>query len=35
MTNLNSFPIILILSYLAIPFFLVFRPLTQNIKNEN
>jgi len=35
MTNLNSFPIILILSYLAIPFFLVFRPLTQNIKDEN
>lgn len=35
MSNLNSFPIILVFSYLAIPFFLVFKPFTLEIKNEN
>jgi len=35
MSKLNSFPIILILSYLTIPFFLVFKPFTLKNKNEN
>ncbi|MCW8802829.1 MAG: hypothetical protein OQK57_00390 [Ignavibacteriaceae bacterium] len=35
MSNLNSFPIILVFSYLAIPFFLVFKPFTLEIKDEN
>ena len=35
MSNLNSFPIILVFSYLAIPFFLVFKPFTLDIKDEN
>jgi hypothetical protein len=35
MTKLNSFPIILILSYLSIPFFLVFKPFTLKNKDEN
>ena len=34
-TTLNSFPIILLLSYLAIPYFLVFKPFTLSSKNEN
>ena len=32
---LNSFPIILVLSYLSIPYFLVFKPFTIKSKNEN
>lgn len=35
MIKLNSFPIILILSYLTIPFFLVYKPFTLKIKDEN
>lgn len=35
MSNLNSFPIILVFSYLAIPFFLVFKPFNLEIKDEN
>ena len=35
MSKLNSFPIILILSYLTVPFFLVFKPFTLKIKDEN
>ena len=35
MSKLSSFPIILILSYLTIPYFLVFKPFTLKIKNEN
>src|SRR3989337_2196854 len=35
MSKLSSFPIILILSYLTIPYFLVFKPCTLKIKNEN
>jgi len=35
MSNLSSFPIILILSYLSIPFFLVYKPFTLKVKNEN
>jgi len=35
MSNLNSFPIILVFSYLAIPFFLVFKPFTLDFKDEN
>ena len=34
-TLLNSFPIILILSYLSIPFFLITKPFTLKFKNEN
>jgi hypothetical protein len=34
-SKLSSFPIIIILSYLAIPFFLVFKPFTLKIKDEN
>jgi hypothetical protein len=34
-TLLNSFPIILLLSYLSIPFFLVFKPFTLKPENEN
>ena len=35
MIKLSSFPIILILSYLTIPFFLVYKPFTLKIKDEN
>ncbi|OGU67585.1 MAG: hypothetical protein A2W30_05460 [Ignavibacteria bacterium RBG_16_36_9] len=35
MSKLSSFPIILILSYLTIPYFLIFKPFTLKIKNEN
>jgi hypothetical protein len=35
MSNLSSFPIILVLSYLTIPFFLVFKPFTLKVKDEN
>jgi hypothetical protein len=35
MSNLSSFPIILVLSYLTIPFFLVFRPFSLKVKDEN
>jgi hypothetical protein len=35
MSKLSSFPIILILSYLTIPFFLVFKPFTLKVKDEN
>ena len=35
MSKLRSFPIILILSYLTIPYFLIFKPFTLKIKNEN
>ena len=31
----NSFPIIQILSYLSIPYLLIFKPFTLKIKNEN
>jgi hypothetical protein len=34
-TMLNSFPIILMLSYISIPYFLVFKPFRLNSKNEN
>lgn len=34
-STLNSFPIILLLSYIAIAYFLVFKPFTTNSKNEN
>ena len=32
---LSGFPVIIIFSYLSIPFFLVFKPFTASIKNEN
>lgn len=32
---LSSFPIILLLSYLSIPFFLIFKPFSMKQKNEN
>ena len=35
MSKLSSFPIILILSYFTIPYFLIFKPFTLKIKNEN
>ena len=35
MSNLSSYPIILVLSYLTIPFFLVFRPFSLKVKDEN
>lgn len=35
MSSLSSFPIILVFSYLAIPFFLVFKPFTLEINDEN
>jgi hypothetical protein len=35
LSNLSSFPIILILSYLTIPYFLVFKPFTLKVKDEN
>lgn len=35
MSKLSSFPIILILSYLTIPYFLVFKPFTLVAKDEN
>jgi len=35
MSKLNSFPIILVLSYLTIPYFLVFKPFTLQTKDEN
>lgn len=34
-TMLSSFPIILLLSYLSIPYFLVFKPFTLKSENEN
>ena len=34
-TTLNSFPIIMFFSYLAIPYFLLFKPFTLNSNNEN
>ena len=34
-TMLSSFPIILLLSYLSIPYFLVFKPFTLKKENEN
>ena len=34
-TVLSSFPIILLLSYLSIPYFLVFKPFTISSKDEN
>jgi hypothetical protein len=34
-TLLSSFPIILLLSYLSIPFFLVVKPFTIKSQNEN
>jgi hypothetical protein len=33
--RLNSFPIILILSYLSIPYLLIFKPFTLKIKDED
>ena len=33
--KLSSFPIIHILSYLSIPYLLIFRPFTQKLKDEN
>lgn len=35
MSKLSSFPIILVLSYLSIPFFLVFKPFTLEATDEN
>jgi len=35
MSKLSSFPIILVLSYLTIPYFLVFKPFTLEAKDEN
>ena len=35
LSKLSSFPIILILSYFTIPYFLVFKPFTLKIKDEN
>ena len=35
MSKLSSFPIILVLSYLTIPYFLVFRPFTLEATDEN
>jgi hypothetical protein len=35
MSKLSSFPIILVLSYLTIPYFLVFKPFTLETKDEN
>ncbi len=32
---LNGFPVIIIFTYLSIPFFIVFKPFTVLIKNEN
>ena len=34
-SKLSSFPIILLLSYLTIPYFLVFKPFTLKLKDEN
>jgi len=34
-TILSSFPVILIMCYFTIPFFLVFKPFTLNLTNEN
>jgi hypothetical protein len=34
-TKLGSFPIIILLSYLSIPYFLIFKPLTKKTSNEN
>jgi hypothetical protein len=34
-TSLSSFPVILVFSYLTIPFFIVFKPFTLNPKDEN
>jgi hypothetical protein len=34
-TMLSSFPIILLLSYLSIPYFLIFKPFTLKSENEN
>ena len=35
LSKLSSFPIILILSYFIIPYFLVFKPFTLKVKDEN
>ena len=35
LTKLSSFPVILILSYLSIPYLLIFKPFTLKLKNEN
>lgn len=35
LTMFNSFPIILLLSYLTIPFFLIYKPFILKSKNEN
>ena len=35
LSKLSSFPIILILSYFTIPYFLVFKPFTLKVKDEN
>ena len=35
LTELSSFPIIMILSYLSVPFLLVFKPFTMKSKNED
>lgn len=34
-TRLSSFPIILLLSYLSIPYFIIFKPFTKKSSNEN
>lgn len=34
-TKLSSFPIILLLSYLSVPYFLIFKPFTKKSLNEN
>ncbi len=34
-SKLSSFSIILLLSYISIPYFLIFRPFTKNLNNEN
>ena len=35
LTKLSSFPVILILSYLSIPYLLIFKPFSLKLKNEN
>jgi len=35
LTKLSSFPVILILSYLSIPYLLIFKPFSLKPKNEN
>jgi hypothetical protein len=34
-TKLGSFPIILLLSYISIPYFIIFKPFTKKPKHEN